>query len=44
MVENGLDPQTALDLPRFCIDVEKDGRSVSLEEGIPPESVLPWLG
>jgi len=39
MVDNSLDPQTALDLPRFCIDVEKDNRSISLEEGIPPETL-----
>jgi gamma-glutamyltranspeptidase/glutathione hydrolase len=39
MLDNALDPQTALDLPRFCIDVEKDNRSISLEEGIPPESL-----
>lgn len=39
LVDNGLDPQTALDLPRFCIDVEKDNRSVSLEEGIPTETL-----
>ena len=38
MLDNGLDPQTALDLPRFCIDVEKDNRSISLEEGVPPET------
>jgi len=31
MLEDGLDPQQALDLPRFCI--EADGR-VALEEGI----------
>jgi gamma-glutamyltranspeptidase/glutathione hydrolase len=44
IVDNELDPQTALDLPRFCIDVEKDNRSVSLEEGIPPESVSALAG
>ena len=31
---DGMDPQAALDLPRFCIDVEgKDGR-VALEKGV----------
>ena len=35
LVDNGLDPQSALDLPRFCIDVEESGGHVALEEGIP---------
>jgi gamma-glutamyltranspeptidase/glutathione hydrolase len=39
LLDNNLDPQSALDLPRFCIDVEKDNHSVSLEEGIPAETV-----
>jgi gamma-glutamyltranspeptidase/glutathione hydrolase len=39
MLDNNLDPQSALDLPRFCIDVEKDNHSVSLEDGIPAETV-----
>lgn len=34
LVDDGLDPQSALDLPRFCIDVEESGGSVALEEGI----------
>jgi gamma-glutamyltranspeptidase/glutathione hydrolase len=25
LVDDGLDPQAALDLPRFCIDVEETG-------------------
>ena len=36
LVDHGLDPQSALDLPRFCIDVEQAGGRVALEEGIPP--------
>ena len=36
LVDAGLDPQAALDLPRFCIDVEQAGGRVALEEGIPP--------
>jgi gamma-glutamyltranspeptidase/glutathione hydrolase len=35
LVDHGLDPQAALDLPRFCIDVEQSGGRVALEEGIP---------
>ena len=34
LVDHGLDPQSALDLPRFCIDVETSGGRVALEEGI----------
>jgi gamma-glutamyltranspeptidase/glutathione hydrolase len=35
LVDHGLDPQSALELPRFCIDVETSGGRVALEEGIP---------
>jgi gamma-glutamyltranspeptidase/glutathione hydrolase len=35
LVDHGLDPQSALDLSRFCIDVEESGGRVALEEGIP---------
>lgn len=35
LVDHGLDPQSALDLPRVCIDVEQSGGRVALEEGIP---------
>ncbi|NQU31337.1 MAG: gamma-glutamyltransferase family protein [Anaerolineae bacterium] len=38
LVDAGLDPQAALDLPRFCIEVEETGGRVALEEGIPNES------
>jgi gamma-glutamyltranspeptidase/glutathione hydrolase len=34
----GLDPQSALDMPRFCIDVETAGE-VALEEGIPAQTI-----
>lgn len=37
LVDSGLDPQSALDLPRFCIDDGTAGGAVSLEEGIPDE-------
>ena len=39
LVDHGLDPQSALDLPRFCIDVEQAGGRVALEEGIPANVV-----
>ncbi len=35
LVDHGFDPQSALDLPRFCIDVEEAGGRVALEEGVP---------
>ena len=35
LVDSGLDPQSALDLPRICIDAEGSGGRVALEEGIP---------
>lgn len=31
----GLDPQSALDLPRFCIDADAAGGRVAVEEGMP---------
>jgi gamma-glutamyltranspeptidase / glutathione hydrolase len=39
LVDDGLDPQAALDLPRFCIDVEESGGRVALEEGIPQDAI-----
>lgn len=35
LVDHGLDPQAALDLPRFCIDVEESGGRVAIEDGMP---------
>lgn len=35
----GLDPQTALDLPRFCINAEEAGGRVAIEEGMPKETM-----
>jgi gamma-glutamyltranspeptidase/glutathione hydrolase len=35
LVDDGLDPQSALDQPRFCITNGEASSSVSLEEGIP---------
>ena len=34
MLEDGFDPQTALDLPRFCIEAQHMPGPVALEEGI----------
>ena len=39
LAEDGLDPQQALDRPRFCIDDGTAGGAVSLEAGLPEESV-----
>ncbi len=39
LVENGLDPQAALDMPRFCIDAEEKRGTVLLEKGIPLDTM-----
>lgn len=39
LVDSGLDPQSALDLPRFCIDVEKSGGRVAIEDGMPRKTM-----
>lgn len=39
LADHGLDPQTALDLPRFCIDVEEAGGRVAIEEGMPQKTM-----
>ena len=36
MLDDQLDPQQALDQPRFCIDEAEAGGDVNLEAGIPP--------
>jgi gamma-glutamyltranspeptidase/glutathione hydrolase len=36
LVDDGLDPQAALDRPRFCITGGTSGGEVALEAGIPP--------
>ena len=36
LVDDGLDPQAALDQPRFCIEDAASGGVVALEEGISP--------
>ncbi len=37
MVDDGLDPQAALDRPRFCISAGSPAGGIALEEGIPME-------
>ncbi len=39
LAEDGLDPQAALDRPRFCIGDGTAGGAVSLEEGLPGTTV-----
>ncbi len=39
LVDDGLDPQAALDRPRFCIEDGTPGGRVALEAGIPPETL-----
>jgi gamma-glutamyltranspeptidase/glutathione hydrolase len=39
LVDDGLDPQSALDLPRFCIDADEAGGRVAIEEGMPEETI-----
>ena len=39
LAEDGLDPQQALDRPRFCIDDGTAGGAVSLEEGMLEETI-----
>jgi gamma-glutamyltranspeptidase/glutathione hydrolase len=38
LVDDGHDPQSALDQPRFCIDVEESGGQVAIEEGMPQKT------
>ncbi len=35
LIDDGLDPQAALDRPRFCIEEGDAGLAVSIEEGVP---------
>lgn len=39
LVDDELDPQAALDRPRFCIDDGEAGGTVDLEQGIPVETM-----
>ena len=39
MIDDGLDPQAALDRPRFCIEPANAAGVVSLEAGVPPQVV-----
>jgi gamma-glutamyltranspeptidase / glutathione hydrolase len=44
LVDSGLDPQAALDLPRFCIGDGTAGGSVALEDGIPEAAISALAG
>jgi gamma-glutamyltranspeptidase / glutathione hydrolase len=39
LADHGFDPQAALDLPRFCIDVEEAGGRVAIEQGMPQKTM-----
>jgi gamma-glutamyltranspeptidase/glutathione hydrolase len=39
LIDDGLDPQAALDRPRFCITDGTAGGRVALEDGIPLEEM-----
>ena len=39
MIDDGLDPQAALDRPRFCLTQASPLSRVELEEGIPFETI-----
>ncbi|MCX6059228.1 MAG: gamma-glutamyltransferase [Chloroflexi bacterium] len=39
LIDEGMDSQTALDMPRFCIEPAEDGGFASLEEGIPDKTI-----
>ncbi len=41
LVDDGLNPQAALDRLRFCIEPEREGGRVALEEGFPDGA---WAG
>jgi gamma-glutamyltranspeptidase/glutathione hydrolase len=44
LVDDGLDPQAALDRPRFCIESGEAGGGVALEAGLPPETAAALAG
>lgn len=44
LVDAGLDPQSALDAPRFCIDVDAAGGKVAIEDGMPDATLTALRG
>lgn len=39
MIDDGLDPQSALDRPRFCLTTATPASQVEIEEGVPSETI-----
>jgi len=44
LIDDELDPQSALDRPRFCIEDGTPAGSVSLEDGVPPSTLAALEG
>lgn len=44
MLQDGLDPQQALELPRFCIEVADRGGDILIEEGMPDDVIQGLIG
>ncbi len=44
LIDDALDPQSALDQPRFCLQSGEAGGTVALEEGIPAETLSALAG
>ena len=38
MIDHGMNPQEALEMPRFCIEPEGNGTATAIEDGVPMET------